>query len=74
MPRKFRMKQKESYTIPERARLGGISEYRMRRVLLSVGIAARKVESRHLVFVADIRARLPALWDSILLCARARSA
>ncbi len=68
------MKQKESYTIPELAQLGGISEYRMRTLLLSVGISARKIGSRHLVFVADIRARIPELWESILLCARARSA
>jgi hypothetical protein len=46
----------------------------MRTVLLSVGIAARKVGSRHLVFIADIRARIPELWESILLCVKARSA
>ena len=52
----------------------GISVDRLDRLLRNVGITSRRTDVGYLIFVADIEARLPELWASILLCEEVREA
>ena len=49
------------------------SRGRVLRLLKRTGIEARWVGGQRLVFVVDIEAKLPELWQSLILCERARA-
>lgn len=61
-----------SLTRADLAERSGISLSRLDRLLRRVGIASRRTEGRYLIFVADVEARLPELWASLLLCEKMR--
>ncbi len=68
------LKVQESYTLIEFAALAGVSAKRLREVLRSAVITSRRVGGRHRIFIADIEARIPELWASVLICVRVRTA
>ena len=55
------------FTVPDLARIAGIHRHRMRRLLESGGVAFAKSGQDLVVLKVELRNRMPALWDSLLL-------
>lgn len=64
------LKLQAFYSIGELARLTSMSKKRIRLMLTNVGITSHLEGGLRIVFISDIEARLPALWASIVACAR----
>ena len=67
------MKSQDSYTLTELSALAGVGQKRLREVLRGSGISSRRIHGRCRIFVSDIQARLPELWDSIVIVVRVRA-
>jgi hypothetical protein len=62
-----------AYTLTEMSRLTSMSPRRVRRMLDHAGIKYRRSGGQYLVFVSQIQARLPDLWDSVVTCEQMRA-
>lgn len=60
------------YSVGTLARIGNISAGRMRRVLRSNGVKMMRVGRVLAVSLADVKKKIPPLWDSLLLIERLR--
>jgi hypothetical protein len=65
MPKSKAQQLRPFYRVGELARLSGISPKRLRRMLRASGIVFRKAGRRRLIYLSDIRVRMPALWASL---------
>ena len=72
MSKRKHLKLQPFYTMAELQRLTGISRRRVDRLMLTAGIATRRVGGQRLVFVSTIEDKLPELWKSMVACERAR--
>jgi hypothetical protein len=73
MARKPRPELQPFYRLSELVRLTATSRGRVIRMLAYAGVERRQVGGQKLVFVCDIKARMPALWRSIVACEQARN-
>ena len=53
------------YSIAELAALANVSRFVMGRLLVSAHVPMHRQGIRRLVFLADIKRKLPVLWESI---------
>jgi hypothetical protein len=73
MARKTKPELQPFYRLSELVDLTSTSRGRMLRMLAHAGIERRPVGGLKLIFVSDLKAKLPALWRSIVACEQARN-
>ena len=56
---------KVAYSVPQLARLAGMSRWSMVRLLRSAGVTLHRIGHKRLVFLSEVRRALPALWESL---------
>ena len=52
-------------TVPQFAKLAGVSRRRMHRILDAANVPPRRLGLMRLVFLTDLKFALPDLWESI---------
>ena len=52
-------------TVPELAKLANIDRKRMARFLESAGVPMHPIGAYRRVFLSDIKAKVPSLWESL---------
>jgi phage antirepressor YoqD-like protein len=54
-----------AFTIPQLAKLANISRHRLARMLREAGVQLHPCGRARMVFLAEIKRAMPALWESI---------
>ena len=68
MPRRRGPKRPELraiLSVPELAALANVSRFVMGRLLVAAGVPMHRRGIRRLVYLADLKRRIPVLWESI---------
>ena len=56
---------KVSFSVPELARLAGMSRWAMGRLLRTAGVVIHRSGHKRVVFLSEVKRALPALWESV---------
>lgn len=59
-------KLKAAYTLGELQEMSGLSQYRLKKLLVSNGVEIARSGNRPVVFLNGLKTGLPDLWESIL--------
>ena len=66
------MERQRIYSITELAALGGISRFKMRRLLDARGVPRTRVGRKDWVLVIDLKEAWPRLWATLVECQAVR--
>ncbi len=72
MARKITPELKPFYRLSELVQLTDTTRGRVLRMLQAANVPRREVGGQKLVFVSDIKTKVPFLWKSIVACEQAR--